>query len=187
MVDSALAKQRLRQELLAARRQRGPADVDAAGEAIARHGLKQWRDLTRVASYLSTGFEPPTRRLVDALAGAGVEVVVPVVTGEDLDWVGYSPGCAVASGPLGVDEPTGPRLGADVLATVGVVIAPALAVDRAGVRLGRGRGYYDRALVRLTAPVVAVVYDDELLDAVPAEPHDRRVEGVLRPSGYVPL
>jgi 5-formyltetrahydrofolate cyclo-ligase len=64
-----------------------------------------------------------------------------------------------------------------------MVLVPALAVDRAGNRLGRGAGYYDRALTKTRAQVVAVIYDDELVDAVPHEPHDRLVDAALRPSG----
>ena len=66
-----------------------------------------------------------------------------------------------------------------------VVVVPALAVDRGGVRLGRGGGYYDRALrhVRPDARLVALVFDDELVDALPVEPHDRRVTAVVTPSG----
>jgi 5-formyltetrahydrofolate cyclo-ligase len=65
------------------------------------------------------------------------------------------------------------------------VVVPAVAVDRSGVRLGRGGGYYDRALLhaRPGALLVAVVYDDELLDELPAEPHDHRVGVVVTPSG----
>jgi 5-formyltetrahydrofolate cyclo-ligase len=62
---------------------------------------------------------------------------------------------------------------------------PALSVDRAGVRLGRGGGYYDRALLhaRPDAVLVALVFDDEFVDELPAEPHDRRVTAVVTPSG----
>jgi 5-formyltetrahydrofolate cyclo-ligase len=66
-----------------------------------------------------------------------------------------------------------------------VVVVPALAVDRRGVRLGRGGGYYDRALVhaRADAVLVALVFDDELVDELPAEEHDRLVTAVVTPSG----
>jgi 5-formyltetrahydrofolate cyclo-ligase len=64
-----------------------------------------------------------------------------------------------------------------------MLLVPALAVDRAGNRLGRGGGYYDRALSGIRAQVVAVIYDDELVDAVPHEPHDRLVDATLRPLG----
>jgi 5-formyltetrahydrofolate cyclo-ligase len=91
----------------------------------------------------------------------------------------------LAPGPFGVLEPVGPRLGPTAIGTADVVILPALAVARDGVRLGRGGGYYDRALrhARAGAVLVAVVFDDELVDELPAEPHDRRVEAVVTPSG----
>jgi 5-formyltetrahydrofolate cyclo-ligase len=91
----------------------------------------------------------------------------------------------LAPGRFGLLEPVGPRLGATALGAAEVVVTPALAVDAAGTRLGRGRGSYDRALVhaRADAVLVAVVFDDELLDALPAEPHDRRMDAVVTPSG----
>ena len=62
---------------------------------------------------------------------------------------------------------------------------PALAVARNGIRLGRGGGYYDRALqhARPGAVLVALVFDDEFVDELPTEPHDRRVTAVVTPSG----
>ncbi|WP_456600636.1 5-formyltetrahydrofolate cyclo-ligase, partial [Blastococcus sp. SYSU DS0616] len=58
-------------------------------------------------------------------------------------------------------------------------------VARDGTRLGRGGGYYDRALrhARPEAVLVAVVFDDELVDRLPREPHDVRVTAVVTPSG----
>jgi len=71
-----------------------------------------------------------------------------------------------------------------VLSGVDLVLAPALAVDRLGNRLGWGKGHYDRVLATVEPEqVVAVVYDDEVLDRVPVEEHDRRVGAVLTPSG----
>ena len=64
-------------------------------------------------------------------------------------------------------------------------MVPALAVGASGTRLGRGGGSYDRALARVRpgVPVLALLYDGELLDEVPAEPHDRAVTLVVQPSG----
>lgn len=65
-----------------------------------------------------------------------------------------------------------------------LIVVPALAVDRHGIRLGQGGGSYDRALGR-TAPqvrTVALVYDDELVDTVPREPHDLGVDAVITPE-----
>ena len=65
-----------------------------------------------------------------------------------------------------------------------MVLAPALAVDRAGNRLGRGGGSYDRALARVgpLSPVIALLYDGELLAGEPAQPHDTPVRAAVRPG-----
>jgi 5-formyltetrahydrofolate cyclo-ligase len=83
-------------------------------------------------------------------------------------------------------EPAGCPLGPDAVARADLVLVPALAVDRAGVRLGRGGGSYDRALARVAAKtlVVALLYDGEVHDALPAEAHDRVVSAVLSPAGF---
>jgi len=91
--------------------------------------------------------------------------------------------------PFGLREPAEPWLPADAVAQAAVVLVPALAVDRAGVRLGRGAGFYDRTLPLAdpSARLVAVVRTDELLDSVPEEPHDVRMTHALTPGGVVAL
>jgi 5-formyltetrahydrofolate cyclo-ligase len=87
-------------------------------------------------------------------------------------------------------EPTGPPLGITVIATAVLVLVPALAVDRRGIRLGRGGGHYDRTLplARSGTPLVAIVRDDEVLASLPAEPHDFPVTAALTPGrGLLPL
>ena len=69
------------------------------------------------------------------------------------------------------------------MARADAVLVPALAVDRAGNRLGRGGGSYDRVLARVgpLIPLIALIYDDELLDHVPAERHDVPVRAAVSP------
>lgn len=160
-----------------------PSDRAGAEEAIAAHGLAAWRDLQTVAAYLSFGTEPPTVALLDQLTSHDVRILLPVIDGDRLDWAVYAGTDSVAVGPLGIREPAGERLGVGALASADVVVVPALAVDAHGNRLGRGRGYYDRALAEVSATVVAVIYDEELIDDVPTETHDRRVDAILRPAG----
>jgi 5-formyltetrahydrofolate cyclo-ligase len=175
----------MRSRILTARsRLTDDARRDAA-TAVAMEAASRWPAAAAVAAYLSVGTEPPTDLLIEHFIGAGTTVIAPIVVGDHLDWARLDPGRGLASGPLGVAEPTGDRLGNAALQAVDLVLVPALAVDRQGHRLGRGRGYYDRALVGVTAPVIAVVYDHEYVERLPAEPHDRPVDGVLRPSGFV--
>jgi 5-formyltetrahydrofolate cyclo-ligase len=86
-------------------------------------------------------------------------------------------------GPYGLREPVGPRLGPDAIGLADVLLIPALAVDRRGVRLGRGAGHYDRSLPKAgaEAALIAVVRDEELVDQLPDEPHDVRMTATLTP------
>lgn len=142
-----------------------------------------------VAAYVSVGAEPGTRPLLDALRARGLRVLLPVLLADnDLDWAEYAGPAALAPAGRGLLEPVGGRLGPEAVTGAGLVLLPGLAVDRRGLRLGRGGGSYDRMLARLeragARPVLAVLlYEHELLERVPAEPHDRPVDLALTPSG----
>jgi 5-formyltetrahydrofolate cyclo-ligase len=149
-------------------------------------GLNEW-GARAVAAYVPIGGEPGVSSdppLPEVLHRAGLRVVLPVLRRDaDLDWAVY--GGELVEAGRGLREPPGPWLGTAAIARVDAVVVPALAVDRAGMRLGRGGGSYDRALARVRAgvPVVALLYDGELVDDLPAEPHDRAVTAVVTPGG----
>ena len=139
-----------------------------------------------VAVYISFGTEPPTAELLNVLQARNLRVLVPVLRDDlDLDWAIYENRDQMSPGRGGMWIPDGDLLGVDSLAEADLVLVPALAVGADGTRLGRGGGSYDRALARVPAdrPVVALLYDGELLPGVPAEAHDRRVTAVVTPSG----
>ncbi|MCW2665120.1 MAG: carbonic anhydrase [Frankiales bacterium] len=169
-------KQRARRVLQAARDARSEADRHRAGAALADTLEPLVRAARRVASYVSIGTEPPTT----ALNALRDDVLLPVLLPDgDLDWA-TGP---LVPGPHGLLEPSGPRQGPAVLADCDLVLVPALAADRAGTRLGRGGGSYDRALARTSARTVACLYDGELLDALPREDHDVPVRAAVTPAG----
>jgi 5-formyltetrahydrofolate cyclo-ligase len=142
-----------------------------------------------VAAYYSVAAEPPTRSLVYALWKRGSYVLLPLLRPDgDLDWASYEGPDSVAAARYGLVEPTEPAGAA--ITSADLVIVPALAADRRGNRLGRGRGCYDRALARVgpLIPTIALLYDGELLDELPAGPLDHRVRMAARPnSGIVRL
>jgi 5-formyltetrahydrofolate cyclo-ligase len=186
-VDSAAHtdKAELRRRVLAARRAL-PDNVRASSDAAlvtAATALVRGRT---AAAYVPMKGEPGGPGLLDALAEAATRLLLPVLQDDlDLDWAVGPP---VRPAGRGLLEPTGARLGPDAIATVDLVLVPAVAVDRRGVRLGRGGGSFDRALARVgRAVVTALVYDSELVERLPAEPHDRRVHAVLTPSGLLTL
>jgi 5-formyltetrahydrofolate cyclo-ligase len=141
-----------------------------------------------IAAYFSIGAEPDTRGLVYALWKRGAYVLLPLLCPDgNLDWASYEGPDSVRyrlDGRFGLAEPTEPPRGVAAISRADLVIVPALAVDKRGFRLGRGAGCYDRALARVgpAVPTIALVYDGELLDNLPAEPHDRPVRFAARPS-----
>jgi 5-formyltetrahydrofolate cyclo-ligase len=171
-----------RQRVLTARAAMTSDERARAGEALVHALTPVVTAARRIASYAAFGTEPPTGALNDLCA----EVLLPVLLpGGDLDW-------ALAGdhrpGPHGLLEPTGPRLGIDAVRDCDLLLVPALAVDTRGVRLGRGGGSYDRALARTRARTIALLYDGELVDALPAEPHDVAVRAAVTPAtGLVEL
>lgn len=144
-----------------------------------------------VCAYVPVAPEPGSLALLDALASRGPRVLVPVVVGlAPLDWGVYSGAESLRPGPFGLLEPGAPRLGPGAVRTADTVLVPALAVDRRGVRIGKGAGHYDRslALVEPATHLIAVVRDDEVVDELPVEPHDVRMTAVLTPRrGLLPL
>lgn len=187
-VDPGRAKAVVRRRLIAARDTLGGRDSAAA--ALSDHLLAQpWADSTTVAAYVPVGSEPGSRDLLDRLRDRGVRVLLPVVTGRELHWVTYAG--ELRPGPWDLLEPVGPALAPDALAAADAVLVPALAVDRHGTRLGRGAGFYDRALphVRPDTPLIALLHDGELLtETLPAEPHDIPMTHAVTPvQGLVHL
>ena len=137
-----------------------------------------------MACYVSMPVEPGTRPLLTALSARGCTVLLPLLQADfDLGWAAYEP-AALEPARFGLSEPTGPRLGVDAVNDASVVICPGLAGDTRGHRLGRGGGSYDRVLRRLSPSVVRVLllYDDEVLDAVPTDDHDERVHVIVTPQ-----
>ena len=184
----AAQKLALRDQLVTGRGRRSLLEVSGSARAIAGPLMdtSEVRRAATVAAYVSIGTEPGTGPLLDALAALGRRVILPVVLPDlDLDWAVYDGQGALARARRGLLEPTGERLGLEAVATADVVLTPGLAVDRTGMRLGQGGGCYDRALGRVPVGTFTctLLYADELLDAVPADTHDRPVTAVVTPAG----
>jgi 5-formyltetrahydrofolate cyclo-ligase len=180
----------LRARLLEARSLLSAEQRTAAGRAI-RDALLDRPEIQMagtVAAYYSVGAEPDTRGLVYALWKRGSYVLLPLLRPDgDLDWASYEGPDSLVPGPRGLREPSEPPRGVDAVARADAVLVPALAVDRAGNRLGRGGGSFDRALARVgpLIPLIALLYDGELLDRVPAERHDVPVRAAVSPAGGI--
>lgn len=186
-------KQAWRDRILGSRRALDPGVRAARAADLTRHALALAASTGGpVCAYLPVGTEPWSPEGVEQLRAAGHEVLLPVVPDAPgpLDWASYTGPGSLAPGPIGLREPSGPRRGPGAVTAARLLLVPALAADRDGARLGRGKGYYDRTLPLVAAgvPIVVVLDDDELVDALPAEPYDHPVSAALLPrAGLTPL
>jgi 5-formyltetrahydrofolate cyclo-ligase len=195
--DAALqgAKATLRKAILF-RRDARPAE-QRLDDDLARLSIMQATMRARmpdtVAAYLSTGSEPGTLQLVAWLAANGVRVLLPVLShpiGGRLErpaWAPYEGPDSLWSGALSILEPTGQPLPSEQLPEAELIICPGLAANQVGDRLGRGGGWYDRALVHASqsAPIWVLLNADEVLDIIPVQEWDRRVDVIITPEQMI--
>lgn len=178
-------KQRVRAAVRARRRSLSDEARAAARDGLTRRLIElcEERDPRSLTCYVAVPGEPDTSRFLTWAEERGVELFLPATRpGGAMDWI--RPSGVFAEGSLGIPEPVGPPAAPAEVAGADLMLIPACAVDRRGVRLGWGGGYFDRFLERIhpRPPVYAVVFDDDLLPALPREPHDEPVDGVVTPS-----
>jgi len=187
--DPVARKRALRAEVREQRRIMPAGERERANEAIGRGLIELAEGLgaTSVAAYLSTPAEPSTRAFLDWALVAGVRVLLPISRADGLlDWAPYD-GADEDFDLLGMPQPTTDLLSPLAVNDVDLILVPAAAIDRTGMRMGWGRGYFDRTLGSMgrRPPVYAVVFDPEIVDSVPVEPQDEPVDGAVTPSGTV--
>ncbi|GAB2985064.1 5-formyltetrahydrofolate cyclo-ligase [Frigoribacterium salinisoli] len=182
-------KRALRAELRQRRRNTGSTEREHTTEALTRHlvELTTTLEARTIAAYLSTADEPNTRPWLDWASEQGLRLLFPI-SREDglLDWA-VGDGSSEKVGLFDMPEPIGDVLSPMALDEVDLIVVPAASVDHGGMRMGWGRGYFDKTLgsMQKRPPVYAVVFDAEYVEAVPRERHDEPVDGVVTPSGIV--
>lgn len=143
-----------------------------------------------MSRFLSTPNEPGTRSFVADAVRRGIRVLLPVTRSDGLlDWAVATTDGDIAEGLHGLPEPVGELLGPIAVNDVDLLVIPAAAVDATGMRLGWGRGFFDKTLgsMERCPPVYAVVYDSEIVDEVPSDIHDQRVTGIVTPTRTITL
>ncbi|WP_457796176.1 5-formyltetrahydrofolate cyclo-ligase [Methylocystis sp. S23] len=182
-------KTELRRHALARRDLVTHEEAHGAAAAIARRGLALVEALAA-----ETGLEAPvisvywpirselnTRPLIDALAGKGYKVVLPVMhkVRQPLVFRDFAPGDGLVKGPFGLSEPAEDKTARDP----DILFSPLAAFDRKGFRLGYGGGIYDATLAQLrptkNLTAIGVAYSCQEADRVPTEPHDQRLDYLL--------
>lgn len=193
-------KRRLRAVAKTRRAATAKAGESAAGEGAAGEGAAEAvsRNLRAavplpanavVSAYWPMGSELDPRPLMMALQGAGHQIALPVVreTNQPLVFRAWSPGDVLE--PAAYDTQI-PSAGKPEL-TPGVVLAPLLAFDRRGYRLGYGGGFYDRTLdiLRARGEVLAIglAYAGQEVPAVPHDPNDKRLDWIVTEAAAIRL
>lgn len=191
---SADVKTELRRRSLARRDLIAHPEAHDAALRIAERALALTRDLVRqaddvVSVYWPIRSELDTRPFIEALAGAGVRTVLPVMTAvrRPLIFRAFAPGDGLVKGPFGLSEPSEDKPASEP----DIVFAPLAAFDRKGGRLGYGGGIYDATLSALRAKkrvvAIGVAYSCQEADSVPAEPHDQRLDMLLTERELIAL
>jgi 5-formyltetrahydrofolate cyclo-ligase len=193
-LDAEEAKIALRRAIRSARETRSERRRTEAARMFADVVLTipEVVDARCVGLYASRLHEPGTIPLMEELRALDKRILLPVLgAGLQRNWAEYAgPEDLLQRAPGRPPEPSTPSLGPEALELADVVIAPALAVDSSGNRLGQGGGWYDRALAhaRPGVKVIALVFPEEIYDSavrpLPQEAHDRPVHGVATPHEW---
>ena len=190
MPDDLDVQKRILRAELRERRQNMPAqerELATAGLTVRLQELVESVGARSLSCYLSMPSEPDTRPFVNWAEARGIRVLFPV-SREDglLDWtVGEDEDETM--GLYGIPEPVGELLGPMAINDVDLILVPAAAIDATGMRLGWGRGYFDKTLgsMEKCPPVYAIVFDGEFVEQVPREVHDQAVNGVVTPTRII--
>jgi 5-formyltetrahydrofolate cyclo-ligase len=185
--DESHQKRALRAELRERRRIMTARERELATAQLSAHlvELAQGLGANSIAAYLPATDEPNIRPFLNWADEQNIRILFPISRDDGLlDWTAGD-GETEIEGLFGMPEPVGELLGPIAINDVDLIVVPAASVDRTGMRMGWGRGYFDRTLgsMEKCPPVYAVIFDREFVDSLPSEVHDKRVDGVVTPSG----
>lgn len=182
-------KSALRKQLIEIRAEAAARDPDAAEKLADVFPMKLYdRYGPVVAGYIAIKDELSPEHLIERFKLSGAAIAMPRINEDDtMDFRLWEPGEALVKGRFGLMEPPSSA----PLATPSLVLVPLLGFDAHGTRLGYGKGHYDRALATLRAKgrtfACAVAYKAQMLDDLPAEPHDQPLDWAVTEQGSVPL
>lgn len=177
-------RQELRKSILAARQQLSTWEVAEQSQRAADHlqSLVQWEQARIVLLYVSFRNEVETRDLIDRAIAEGKRVLLPVSIKKtrELQLYPVEGSDDLVEGAYGImeprreQEPVHPE-------QVDLIVVPGVVFDRQGNRLGYGAGYYDRFLerCRTDATRVALAFDLQMVEQLPSEPHDQRMDYIV--------
>ena len=183
----ATLRERLRAEVRElTRAQREDAAVEICARLIEQPA---WKSARSVLLFAPLADEPNVRPLLHAALDAGKLIALPRFS----DATGHYEAAVVrdmekdfVEGKFGILEP-GPACEVADLKRLDLILVPGVAFDWQGHRLGRGTGFYDRLLVEVSGKTCGVGFDQQIISAIPVEPHDVCLNCILTPSHWLEL
>jgi len=146
-----------------------------------------WKDAQSVLLFSPLPQEPNIRPLLHAALASGKQTALPrheaIQSGYEAALVTDADGDCV-EGRFGILEPA-PQCEVLPLNRLDLVLVPGVAFDWHGRRLGRGKGFYDRLLAEVSGKACGVAFDQQMVETVPVEPHDVRLNCILTPSRWM--
>lgn len=173
-------KKALRSQIRQQKRSMTPEDIESRSRVLTELFLQtpQYRDAECIYGYLPYNQEVLTWELLTKAMADGKRIAVPKVFGDEMRFLYITDFSQAAKGYCGIPEPVADEPVArepDAL-----VLMPGLAFDRQGGRIGYGGGFYDRFLDEEPEhPTVALCYDFQMVEEVPTEEFDKKVDLVL--------
>jgi 5-formyltetrahydrofolate cyclo-ligase len=186
----AADKTALRVRMRGVRRRLAEELPDAAEQAVRRLPMSRFARFSVVAGYWSQGSEMNPRPLMEAIRATDplkVRLALPAAVDKDSPLIFrlWTPDQTLVPDAFGIPSP--PPTAEEVWPNL--VIAPLLAFDREGGRLGQGAGHYDRSIKNLKAIravfVLGLGFSGQELDAVPTDAHDQRLDAILTETEYI--
>jgi len=183
-------KTEVRKELLR-KRDCIPPEVRKVKNRLIRErllSLAEFKNATIIFFFASFRTEVDTAELIRTSLSTGKRVVLPKVEkdSQELRLYEIRDFGELSPGYLGIPEPP-VREGQMSINDVDLVIIPGAGFDISGSRIGYGGGYYDRLLAGLQkpVPVIAPAYEEQVVDVIPSEPHDIKVQIIATDSRLI--
>jgi 5-formyltetrahydrofolate cyclo-ligase len=180
----------LRRELLDRRRQRSPESRAAESHRVAERvfAAPELAVARRVFCCLSFGDELDTWPIVERLLASDRELFVPRTTRGHPEIHVHRYPCALETLSFGLVQPRRgePELApAEIDRALDLALVAGVGFDRCGYRLGYGAGYFDRFLAGRPFPALGLAFDEQIVAALPVEPHDVAMRAVLTPGARI--
>lgn len=176
-----MTKQELREQIKGKIKQMQREERESASRLVCRDIISspEWKNAQTVWLYAALPDEVDLSLLIQDAEQSGKRILLPVVDGNDLQIRVYDSRHIVRKGKFNILEPTSECPVLTNLEEINLAIIPGRAFTRSGLRMGRGKGYYDRTLRSVRCPKWGVAFECQIVDELPTDPWDVPLERII--------